>query len=719
MLIRPWSPSLCMSMNDSTAQLRAQLAAAQETIKALSKRMHQLERGDSQLPLQHQLKFYRKRIEEKTTALQTVQSWFELIVQNAMDAIVRVDQNGRIQSWNPMAERMFGYRSNDVMGRLIEDILIPEQLRKAHLSNFRRHLSRGRGALMNKRIEGLALCKDGSKMPVEFIGSVVKQGDTRAFVMTLRDISERIAAEQALRDSHANLEAQVQARTRELHHLAAIIEATINSVVIADLQGHVYYVNPAGREMLSLAQDMGLDALSFEDFHSPEFRQCLADKVLPQTLQQGVFETECEFMDQHGNGIPVTCIYMFLSDEQGQADRLAVIARDMRREIALQQQVEHVDRLESLGILAGGIAHDFNNILTAIIGNAGLAMRKVDAGLPAQKYLQGIEQASMQAAKLCKQMLAYSGKGSREIQPVDLSGLITDMRSLLEVSVDKRAVLKFDLCETLPVIDADITQIQQIIMNLVINGSEAMNKHSGTIAVSTGLLVVDEQYLQSALHTQEVSVGPFVYLTVSDTGCGMDAGIMKKIFDPFFTTKFTGRGLGMSAVLGIVHGHHGIVKIDSVLGQGTTFNMAFPISASHAPSADSQAYTAACNPVFGMVLVVDDEQSIREVAAVVLEEMGYMVALAIDGKDGVEVFRKHHKAIVGVILDMTMPRMDGKECYHELCKIDPDVRVILSSGYGEEDAVDRFQSMGLAGFIQKPYHIAHFQRVVSECFGSG
>jgi len=703
-------------MSDSEQALRTQLDAALETIRALSKRMHQLENGDVQSPLQRQLKSYQQHIEEKSIALENVTNWFDIIEQNSMDAIVRIDQQGCIQSWNPMAERMFGYRKDEIIGQRIENTLIPQRLHNRHLRHFYRHLKRGRGILMNRRIEGMAQCKDGSELPVEFVGSVVIHRDNSAFVMVLRDISERKAAEKALRNSHADLESLVEVRTREVRNLAAIIEATINFVGMADLQGHIFYVNPAGREMVGLTQDSSLETLNFENFHSPETCQLLTETIFPQILEQGVFETDCEFIDQDGNAIPTSAVFMTLANDEGEIDHLAVIARDMRKEIALQQQVEHVDRLESLGILAGGIAHDFNNILTAIIGNAGLATRKLDAYSPAQKHLQGIEQSGQQAANLCKQMLAYSGKDTREVQPVDLNHLIIDMEPLLEVSMGKNVLLKLHLSETLPLIDADITQIQQIILNLVINASEAIDKGNGTINITTNTIQVDEQYLQNTLHKKDISAGIFVSLKVSDTGCGMDADTRKKIFDPFFTTKFTGRGLGMSAVLGIIHGHHGILNIDSEPGRGTTFNIALPVSASKEITTVDQNNTSADHSVSGTVLVVDDEESIREIASMILEEMGYTVLLAEDGENGVEIFRQHHQEIVGIILDMTMPRMSGSECFLELRKISPSAQIILSSGYSQQDVSTHFQDKGLAGFIQKPYQIEHFQSVVAECF---
>jgi len=705
-------------MSDSKEKLFAQLAAAQETIKALSRRMRQLENSDVQLPFQKQLQSCQQRIADKSEALEKARVWSELIVKGSMDAIVRVDPNMVIQSWNPMAEQMFGYKESEILGKLLEDTLLPKRLHNAYLKNFHRHLKRGRGALINLRIEGVAQCKDGSELPVEFICSVVKQGNILAYAMVLRDISERKIAEKALQDYHSNLEALVEERTAKLRDLAAIIEVSLNLVGMADEQGNVLYINPAGRKILGLGKGVSLEGLKIERFHSPETNKKITEDIFPQAIKHGTIETECEFLDQDSKPVPMACTFMALPDKHGNPIHMAVVARDLRNEIALQQQVEHADRLESLGVLAGGIAHDFNNILTAVIGNAELAMRKIDSSSSAKRHLDSIKQSGLQAANLCKQMLAYSGKGSVIIQSLDLSRLVGEIVALLEVSIDKKVTLKLDLHKPLPNIDGDITQIQQIIMNLVINASEAMHKAGGTITISTGLMEVDEAYLKKSLHKIGSSVGNFVYMKVSDSGCGMDAETQKKIFDPFFTTKFTGRGLGMSAVLGIVNGHKGILNLHSERDVGTTFKIAFPVSSiSNAITLEPKDIKVPkhCS---GMILVIDDEESIRMLTSILLENMGYSVITAIDGQDGLEVFQKHQKELTGVILDMTMPRMNGEDCFCELQKISPNVQVILSSGYSEEDAMASFQDKGLAGFIQKPYLASNFQKIVAESFDS-
>ncbi|MFQ5518725.1 MAG: response regulator, partial [Mariprofundus sp.] len=371
----------------------------------------------------------------------------------------------------------------------------------------------------------------------------------------------------------------------------------------------------------------------------------------------------------------------------------------------MQAQLEHTQRLDSLGLMAGGIAHDFNNILTSIMGNAAVAEKKVASDPESiQTHLGHIVDSSKRAADLCNQMLAYSGKGHFVVEMVDLSRTFEETAPFLEASVGKHVQLIYQLHETLPMIEVDIAQIQQVIMNLVINASEAITENSGCIRIKTGLLHADETYLEACYGSQP-RAGTYVFLEVADNGCGMDSATADKVFDPFFTTKFTGRGLGMSAILGIVRGHHGAILLDSELGKGTTFRILFPaleacpltVEKADAPIAPLPAKAQ------GTILVIDDEITVRELAACILQDDGFAVLNACDGKAGVDMYQQHQDEISLVLLDLTMPRMSGTECYHELRRINPDVKVILVSGYSEDEALGHFEGFSLSGFISKPF----------------
>jgi len=388
-------------------------------------------------------------------------------------------------------------------------------------------------------------------------------------------------------------------------------------------------------------------------------------------------------------------------------------AEDARHK--LEQQMLHAQKLESLGVLAGGIAHDFNNILMAIIGNADLALMRINRESPAVENLHRIEQAAARAADLAKQMLAYSGKGKFVVENIDLNILLEEMLHMLEVSISKKAVLRLDPYQPLPPVEADATQIRQIIMNLVINASEAIGDKSGVIAITTGCMDCDRSYLKDVWLDENLNDGLYVYLEIADSGCGMDKETLSKLFDPFFTTKFTGRGLGMAAVLGIVRGHRGAIKVYSEPGRGTTFKILLPASGRPAGlfNDDSLAERLQGN---GTVLLVDDEETIRGIGAEMLNELGFSTVTAADGREAVEVF-KSRSDIAFVILDLTMPHMDGEQCFRELRQIDPDVKVIMSSGYNEQEVTEKFIGKGLAGFIQKPYRLSTLQEVIRTVTG--
>jgi CheY-like chemotaxis protein/two-component sensor histidine kinase len=301
-----------------------------------------------------------------------------------------------------------------------------------------------------------------------------------------------------------------------------------------------------------------------------------------------------------------------------------------------------------------------------------------------------------------RQLLAYAGKGRFLIEAVDLSDLVRQIANLLQTSIPKNVQLRLELMDGLPSVEADVTQIQQLIMNLVINGAEAIGDAQGTVLITTGVQHVDEEYVASVLVPTQISPGNYVNLQVHDTGTGMTQETVDKIFDPFFTTKFTGRGLGLAAALGIVRGHKGAIKVYSTAGQGTTFKVLFPASEHQATKPTPHVVTE--RSVEGeTVLVVDDEQIVRRSAKAMLERYGYSVVMAENGREAVELFRVLADKIAMVLLDMTMPVMGGEETFRELKQIRGDVRVVLSSGYNEAEAVRRFTGKGLAGFLQKPY----------------
>ncbi len=367
-----------------------------------------------------------------------------------------------------------------------------------------------------------------------------------------------------------------------------------------------------------------------------------------------------------------------------------------------QAQLLQTQKLESLGMLAGGIAHDFNNLLTAMLGYASLARMQFGENPTLDGHLSQIEKAAERAAELCQQMLAYAGRGQVAARPTDLNRLVAEMGQLLTTAISKKVVLRYQLAEKLPTVLCDPTQIRQVVMNLITNASDAIGDRSGLITLTTGMVGADRKYLDE-MNAMDLPEGWYIYLEVSDTGTGMSDDIRRKIFDPFFTTKFTGRGLGLAAVQGILRGHRGAVKVYSQPGRGSTFKVILPAPTSEpetpAPLAEDLA-------PFGRgraVLVIDDEEDVRVLARKVLELADFHVVLAVDGRAGVEVFCADPDRFAAALVDLTMPHLSGVEVFREMRLCRPDVRVILTSGFAEEDATSGLEGKGLAGFVRKPF----------------
>ncbi len=393
-------------------------------------------------------------------------------------------------------------------------------------------------------------------------------------------------------------------------------------------------------------------------------------------------------------------------------------AEEDRRE--LEAQMQRVQKLESLGILAGGIAHDFNNILMSILGNAELALLDLPADSPARPCIEDIGVAGRRAAGLTQQMLAYSGKGRFEIEPLDLNEIVREIVHLLESSVPKRVSLRLPLNTGLPLTRADAAQLQQVILNLVSNAAESFADHqNGEITVSTQARFYTEEELQASQLPELLPQGKYVALRVSDTGSGMTKEVLDQLFDPFFTTKFPGRGLGMSAVLGIVRGHKGAILVDSVPEQGTTVQVLFPALEPSLSPTCTIPLTGNTAPAAktGLILFVDDEEPVQDIGRRALTRLGYEVITASDGVEALEHFKERGKDILCTILDLSMPRMDGEQTLHELRRLQKDCRVILSSGFAVQELASRFTGETVDAFIEKPYSISTLQQKLNQVLG--
>ncbi len=395
-----------------------------------------------------------------------------------------------------------------------------------------------------------------------------------------------------------------------------------------------------------------------------------------------------------------------------------IIERELAEEERRKVQVKllHAQKLESLGVLAGGIAHDFNNLLVGILGNAGLALQSLPADAAVRDTLKDIDAAALRAAELTHQLLAYAGKGQFVIEPVVLTGLVEEMTNLLGTAVSRSARIVFEFPTSLPPVEADATQLRQVVMNLITNAAEAIGTGSGTIAVRTGVVDADRNYLNECQLGPPLPEGRYAFLEVEDDGHGMHPATQAKIFDPFFTTKFTGRGLGLAAVMGIVRAHRGAIRVASAPGKGTTMRVLLPcpdtVAAVVAPPPKAPVPVEPARA--GTVLVVDDEETVRKVARRVLQASGYTVKVADGGVEALRLLREDPHGVDIVLLDLTMPDMSGGVTLQELRRIRRDVRVLLSSGYAQEDALPGVDASAVAGFIQKPYRPAELVEAIQR-----
>lgn len=394
-------------------------------------------------------------------------------------------------------------------------------------------------------------------------------------------------------------------------------------------------------------------------------------------------------------------------DEEGGLRGGVCILTDITERKLMDEQLWRTQKLESIGLLAGGVAHDFNNLLMGILGNASLALESGGNRKSSEAALRDIIRAGERAADLTRQLLAYAGKGRFVVRPLSLAGLVSDMVPLVQASFPRKITIVLNLAGSLPPIEADKTQVEQVVMNLLINAAEAIGENGGTLEVTAR----QRRFPHDARHdyiTDSAVRGSYVSLEIRDDGSGMDAATLRRIFDPFFTTKFMGRGLGLSAVLGIMRSHNGAIRVSSDVGRGTTFELLFPVAAAAAETVGGVSGPVPARAAGGRVLVVDDEDVVRNFFRLALERYGYETVLAANGEEALRIFSESPDAFPLVLLDMVMPVMSGKDVVPRLVDKRADVKIVVTSGQVEDDIRRELAQWEVAGFIQKPCTAQHF-----------
>jgi PAS domain S-box-containing protein len=543
---------------------------------------------------------------------------------------------------------------------------------------------------------------------VDYVSVPIVPEILRAKVSVFVDLFRKT---EALQQLNQQLEQRVEERTEQLarayeasHFLATIVESSSDAIVGQTLEGTIRTWNRSAERLFGYdsTEMLGhnISRLTPPDRIGEECR--VIDKLLNgETVEP--FETVRQRKD--GGTVEISLTISLIRDAAGEVIGTSQAARDITEQKRTAELLLQTQKLESLGVLAGGIAHDFNNLLVGILGNASIALDGLPANSPVKTPLAQILSAGESAAGLTRQMLAYSGRGQFVMSQMDLSSRVREAIPLIQAAISRTVELRLHLAEGLPAIEADATQVQQILMNLIINGAEAIPAgQRGTVTISTRTQQVDDAFVrdQTGLAGADLKRGTYVAVEVHDNGAGMDDSTKARIFEPFFTTKFTGRGLGLAAVLGIVRGHEGSIHIASTPGQGTTFTVLFPALASAAGQQPAEG-TGTQYSGDGVVLVIDDEEIVRSVAMYTLRRAGYTPILAEDGEHGVEALRRNMETVDCILLDGTMPGISAEETLARLKAINSGIPVLLISGFSETEMLRRFKGQELAGFLQKPF----------------
>jgi two-component system, cell cycle sensor histidine kinase and response regulator CckA len=613
-----------------------------------------------------------------------------LLFDLAPDAIFVEDEHGAVLDVNFAACELHGMTREELLAKNVRD-LVPVRLRDEVSRAFPLWTT---GELL--RVEGVSLAKGGREIPVEISGRRIDYGGRAAVLFQVRDISAR----------HRMVDELSQAK-----ELVENLIRTANILIVGlDVEGAVGMINEAAARILGWSQEeiAGRDwfgTLLPKERHPDAWRAFLAIRDAGNDTP-----VETEMVSKSGARCVIAWRFSRIL-KNGAVASIAMFGLDVtasreeqERRAALEKSMLAAQKLESLGLLAGGIAHDFNNLLTAIVGNCSMLRMETDENTGADAYLSEIDKIASQAADMCRQLLSYAGQGTIHKRATDVNAVITDTRQLLQMSVNKKTHLVFNLAPGIPAIEADPSQMRQILLNLAINGSDALGSAEGTIRFTTKVLDVDKVRVSNGTASGDVRAGRYVVLEVADSGCGMSKEVRSRIFDPFFTTKQSGRGLGLAAVMGIVRDHAGVVEASSREGMGTIFSIFLPVMGAVEPAAAPVENTVLGEEPWrshGLALVVDDEMSVQLLGGRMLSAMGFEVLAASDGFEGLMRFNENKDAVRVVLMDINMPKMSGIEVLAEIRRTHPRLPVVLMSGYPH--AVDPEALDGHTLFLQKPF----------------
>jgi len=612
------------------------------------------------------------------------------VVNETTDAVFAKDREGRYLLVNPAAAQFVGRSAEDLLGHDDTEFFDPEGARLVQ-DRDRQVMASGEAETEEERLTAAGVTRVylATKAPLRD-----ETGETTGIIGISRDITDRKRAEDRLRESEARF------RTLVEHAPEAIVVFDPDAGCFVDVNDNACRLFGYSRQEMMLRGPLDLSpALQPDGTRSGES----GTRYIGRALAGESPRFEWAHVNRAGGTIPCEISLVQLPAVGRRLVRGSIVDISERRAAEeerrrLEAQVLHAQKLESVGILAGGIAHDFNNLLTSMLGYASLALTELPEGSPVRPMLTQIQQAARRAADLTGQMLAYAGKGKLASGRLRLDRVVEEMSDLMRTVVSKTSSLELDLEPA--VVDGDAARISQVVMNLITNASDALGSEPGTIRVRTRVVDADREFLRSRFLPGEPEPGTYAMVEVADTGCGMDEETVASMFDPFFSTKFTGRGLGLAAVLGIVRGHAGTIKVDTAPGRGTVFQVLFPAAAGEP---DRKGHPERAPEGRGLVLVIEDEADLRNLVAKILEDAGFDVVVAGDGREGLARFAERSPEVAAVLLDLTMPGMDGVDVLRALHAHARPVPVLMMSGFSEGDVTTRYPGFAAAAFLQKPF----------------
>jgi len=611
------------------------------------------------------------------------------------DSIAVVDRRRKVTMCSGQIQSMFGIKPKKLVGQSTDILYFDRRLRgekgeiAKNLEKYGFHV----GYATGKR-------NDGQTFPLEIITGAIT--GNKGAVILMRDITERRNTEAALKESEARFELFM----RYLPGCAFIKDADLKYIYLNSYHEKAYGWNIS--DSLGKSDSDLLPAEQAEPITQKDRKvineNCATHYITRSNIdgkQRSMMTYSFPIIPQGKDRAMIGGVSLDITDQEN--------AENERRKI--EKQMLQAQKLESLGVLGGGIAHDFNNLLMGMLGHADLALTKLPADAPSRQNLEEVIISAQRAADLANQLLAYSGEGKFITETANISDMVEEMGSLLKVSISKKAILDFNLNQPSSAIKCDPTQIRQVIMNLIVNASDALEGKPGNISITTGSTKLTADNFNNTYMGSKLPDGEYAYVRISDTGIGMDEKTRLSIFDPFFTTKFTGRGLGLAAVMGIIRSHNGTINLESTLGDGSTFTFYLPTTTDTAEKQIHEAFDNKSWEGNGTVLVADDEKSVRDVAKMMLETIGFDVITSKHGREALDIFKKNPRQFCSILLDLTMPELGGIETYHEIRKINTSVPIVLSSGYNKQDEITHIQGERLPIFLKKPYRLGSIREV--------